>query len=75
MPDKHLDTSGLTCPMPILKTKKALSELSVGATLEVVATDPAAPKDFAAFCRSTGHELMDSGTRGASHWFLIKRTA
>ncbi len=46
-----------------------------GATLEVVATDPASPKDFAAFCRATGNTLLESGTRGEAYWFLIQRAS
>lgn len=75
MPNLTLDTSGLSCPLPILKTKKALAGMAAGATIEVVATDPAAPKDFAAFCRATGNALLDSGVRGDSYWFLIERNA
>lgn len=73
MPDHKLDTSGLSCPIPILKTKKALAEMAAGATLEVVATDPAAPKDFIAFCKATGNVLLESGTHGESYRFLIQR--
>lgn len=75
MADVTLDTSGLSCPIPILKAKKALSAMSPGATLEVLATDPAAPKDFEAFCRATGNVLIESGNRGQAFWFLIRRTA
>jgi tRNA 2-thiouridine synthesizing protein A len=75
MPDLTLDTSGLSCPIPILKAKKALAGMAAGATLEVVATDPAAPKDFEAFCRATGNTLLDSGSRGPAFWFLIRRSA
>ena len=70
-----LDTSGLTCPIPILKAKKALASLPVGSTLEILATDPAAPKDFEAFCRATGHVLLESRTKGATYVFVIRRTA
>ncbi|MGB4866439.1 MAG: sulfurtransferase TusA family protein [Hyphomicrobium sp.] len=75
MPDLTLDTSGLSCPIPILKAKKTLAGMAAGATLEVVATDPAAPKDFEAFCRATGNTLVESGTRGPAYWFLIRRSA
>ena len=51
MPDKTLDTKGLACPLPILKTKKVLSEMAKGAKLEVLATDPGSVPDFKAFCR------------------------
>ena len=67
-----LDTSGLTCPIPILKAKKALASLPVGSTLEILATDPAAPKDFEAFCRATGHVLVESSERGGLYRFLIR---
>ena len=73
--DHKLDTSGLTCPIPILKAKKALASLPAGATLEILATDPAAPKDFEAFCRATGHVLLESRMVGASYVFVIRRTA
>lgn len=73
MIDRTLDVSGLACPIPILKAKKALTEMASGATLEVLATDPAAPKDFVAFCKATGNALVDSGMRGGTFWFLIKR--
>jgi len=59
MPDKTLDTKGLACPLPILKTKKALSELPKGAKLEVLATDPGSLPDFTAFCESTGNVLLE----------------
>lgn len=73
MADRTLDTSGLSCPIPILKAKKALGEMPVGSVLEVIATDPAAPKDFIAFCKATGHALLDNGTREGCYWFHIER--
>ena len=57
-----LDLRGLKCPLPILRTKKALAQLESGNILTVWATDPGAPDDFAAFCRQTGHQLLASGT-------------
>jgi tRNA 2-thiouridine synthesizing protein A len=72
MANRTLDTSGLVCPIPILKARKALGEMSAGAVLEVLATDPAAPKDFIAFCKATGNRLMDSGNRDGLYWFLIR---
>lgn len=56
--DRQLDVCGLKCPMPILRTKKALAEMTSGEVLEIRVTDPAAPEDFAAFTRQTGHELI-----------------
>ena len=64
MADQTLDAKGLNCPLPILRAKKALTALPAGATLEVLATDPGAVKDFEAFCRTTGHELLESIHRG-----------
>lgn len=71
--DRTLDTSGLTCPIPILKARKALADLPAGAVLEVLATDPAAPKDFEAFCRASGHALLENGEKGTTFRFLIRR--
>ncbi len=59
MSEQLLDLSGLKCPLPILRTKKALAQMS-GGVLTVLATDPGAPDDFAAFCRQTGHVLLRS---------------
>jgi tRNA 2-thiouridine synthesizing protein A len=73
MPDRHLDTSGMTCPIPVLKTKKALADMEAGTTLEVIATDPAAANDFIAFCKATGNRLIESGRRDGAYWFLIER--
>lgn len=75
MADQLLDAKGLNCPLPILRAKKALKTLPTGGTLEVLATDPGAVKDFEAFCRSTGNELMESRTDGNTFIFVIKHTA
>ncbi|WP_294637593.1 sulfurtransferase TusA family protein [uncultured Aquabacterium sp.] len=56
---KELDTRGLTCPLPILKAKKALADMQSGDVLKVVATDPGSVRDFQAFARQTGNELVD----------------
>jgi len=69
-----LDTKGLNCPLPILKTKKTLKDIAVGESLEVFATDPSSDRDFRAFCRSTGHELLEAENDGDVFRFLIKRT-
>eukprot|EP01031_Cornospumella_fuschlensis_P052163 gene52163-63763_t len=58
--DKEVDTRGLNCPLPILKAKKALAELLSGQTLKVVATDPGSIRDFQAFAKQTGNELLES---------------
>ncbi len=70
-----LDTKGLNCPLPILKAKKAINGLTAGDTLQVLATDPGAVKDFQAFCRATGHELVESGEDAGVDSFLIKKVA
>jgi TusA-related sulfurtransferase len=68
--NKELDTRGLNCPLPILKAKKALAEMSSGQTLKILATDPGSVKDFQAFARQTGNELIDQQTEGDEfiHW-------
>ena len=75
MADQTLDVSGYACPIPILKAKQALTQLAAGETLEVLATDPAAPNDFIAFCKATGNTLVASGARDRTFWFLIRRAA
>jgi tRNA 2-thiouridine synthesizing protein A len=75
MADQTLDAKGLNCPLPILKAKKALSAMAPGATLEVLATDPGAVKDFQAFSRTTGHELIESTTEGNVFRFVLKHKA
>lgn len=75
MADQLLDAKGLNCPLPILKAKKALTALPPGGTLEIHATDPGAVKDFEAFCRSTGNELLESRVDGKVYIFVIKHTA
>lgn len=75
MADQILDAKGLNCPLPILKAKKALKALDAGQTLEIQATDPGAVKDFEAFCRSTGNELVEHHQDGGTFVFLIKNTA
>jgi len=75
MADQTLDAKGLNCPLPILRAKKALSTLPPGGTLEVLATDPGAVKDFEAFARTTGHELLESTTEGNVFRFVLKHKA
>lgn len=69
----HIDVCGLKCPMPILKTKKALADMTSGAILEVRATDPAAEQDFAAFARQTGHQLLHVSQVAGVFSFYLKR--
>lgn len=71
--DHELDVRGLKCPLPILRTKKALAGLQAGQVLKVVATDPSAAKDFEAFARQTGHELVESKNgEGEDLVFLLR---
>ncbi len=74
MADQVLDAKGLNCPLPILRAKKALKDLPTGGTLEVQATDPGAVKDFEAFCRTTGNELVEHHTDGKTFVFTIRHT-
>jgi tRNA 2-thiouridine synthesizing protein A len=71
--DRELDTRGLNCPLPILRTKKALTDMSSGQVLKVVATDPGAVKDFAAFSRQTGHPLLASEASQGEFVFFMKK--
>ncbi len=74
MADKTLDTKGLNCPLPILKTKKAIAGVPKGGTLEVLATDPGAVADFKAFCETTGNALLEHSENGGVYRFLIRHT-
>ena len=70
--DRELDVRGLNCPLPILRAKKVLGELSGGQILKVMATDPGSVKDFQAFCRQTGNELL-SHSEGPEFTFFMKK--
>ena len=70
---KELDTRGLNCPLPILKTKKTLSEMQSGEVLRVVSTDPGSIRDFQAFARQTGNELIEQVSGAAEFVHVIKR--
>ncbi|OIQ77160.1 sulfurtransferase TusA [mine drainage metagenome] len=71
--DKEIDTSGLHCPLPILKAKKALNELESGQILKVIATDAGSVRDFQAFTKQTGHELLDQQTLGSTFVHVLRR--
>jgi tRNA 2-thiouridine synthesizing protein A len=71
--DKELDARGLNCPLPILRTKKALTDLRSGQVLKVLATDPGAVKDFQAFSRQTGHELLSHGEANKEFTFFMRK--
>lgn len=70
---KELDTRGLNCPLPILKAKKALAEMESGQLLKVVSTDPGSLRDFKAFARQTGNELVDQSTEADEFIHVLKR--
>jgi tRNA 2-thiouridine synthesizing protein A len=70
---KELDARGLNCPLPILKTKKALAEMASGQVLRVVATDPGSVRDFQAFAKQTGNELLSHVEQDREFVFLMKR--
>ncbi len=70
----ELDARGLNCPLPILKTKKALKDLAAGETLTVTATDPGSVKDFESFCRTTGNTLVESSEDGGTFTYIIKKS-
>ena len=70
---KELDTRGLNCPLPILKAKKALNEMHSGELLRVVATDAGSVRDFQAFARQTGNDLVDQQTVGDEFIHILRR--
>ncbi len=71
--DKELDARGLSCPLPILKTKKSLNELTSGQVLKVVATDPGSVKDMQAFANQTGNPLLSSAEENKTYVFYLKK--
>jgi tRNA 2-thiouridine synthesizing protein A len=73
MADKELDARGLNCPLPILRAKKALNEMSSGQTLKIMATDPGSVKDFQAFAKQTGNQLLESGEANGEFSFVLKK--
>ena len=70
---KTLDLKGLSCPLPIVKTAQAIKELQPGDIIEALATDPGSVPDFAAWTRSTGHELIEQTEEGGVYRFLIRK--
>ncbi len=71
--DQELDACGLNCPLPILRAKKSLSGMDSGKVLHIIATDPGSVKDFEAFSKQTGNELLDSSEKEGKFYFLIKK--
>ena len=72
--DETLDASGLNCPLPILRTKKALAGMESGKVLQVIATDPGSVKDFEAFARQTGNALLESTSDAGRFVYLIRKS-
>ena len=72
--DHELDASGLNCPLPILRAKKALSSMESGQTLLIISTDPGSVKDFEAFSKQTGNALLSSGEEGGKFRFIMRRS-
>ena len=71
--DRELDARGLNCPLPILRTKKSLNDMLSGQVLKVRATDPGSVRDFQAFARQTGHQLLSSGETAGEFVFLLRK--
>lgn len=71
--DRELDARGLNCPLPILRTKKALNDMRSGQVIRVLATDPGSVRDFHAFARQTGHTLLASKAENGEFMFLVEK--
>ena len=71
--DKEVDARGLTCPLPIVRAKKALADMQSGQILKVLATDPGSQRDFAAFAKQTGNEIVESSAQDKTFIFLMRR--
>lgn len=71
--DEELDASGLNCPLPILRAKKALTAMTAGQILHIISTDPGSVKDFEAFAKQTGNDLQESKEEGGKYHFLMKK--
>lgn len=71
--NKELDTRGLTCPLPILKAKKALADMQSGEVLKVISTDPGSVRDFQAFARQTGNELINQSAESDDFIHVLRR--
>jgi tRNA 2-thiouridine synthesizing protein A len=72
--DHEIDVSGLHCPMPILRAKKALANMSSGQVLHIIATDPASANDIPSFVRQTGNDLMEASQDSGNYHYLIRKT-
>ena len=72
--DREIDASGLNCPLPILRAKKALGDMERGQTLRIISTDPGSVKDFEAFAKQTNNPLLSSGEEGGKFVFTMKKS-
>ena len=72
-PDRQIDCTGLFCPMPIVKTREAMTEMTAGQVLEMLSDDPASDPDMRSWARNTGHELLDVSRDGAVYRFVIRK--
>ena len=73
-PDRQIDCTGLFCPMPIVKTREAMAQMTAGQILEMLSDDPASDPDMRSWARNTGHELLDVNRNGAVYRFVIRKT-
>ncbi|HKI75283.1 MAG TPA: sulfurtransferase TusA family protein [Pseudomonadales bacterium] len=71
--DEHLDASGLTCPLPLLKAKQALNGMASGAVLEIVCTDPGSVRDFKVFSEQSGNELLKSEASSGTYTYWVRK--
>ena len=71
--DREVDAKGLNCPLPVLRTKKALNDMTSGQVLRILATDPGSVRDFQAFCKQTGNELLQHGEDNGVFVFVLRR--
>ncbi|HJV57435.1 MAG TPA: sulfurtransferase TusA family protein [Methylomirabilota bacterium] len=73
-PDRQIDCTGLFCPMPIVKTREAMTQMVVGEILEMLSDDPAAEADMRSWSRSAGHDLLEVGRSGHVYRFVVRKT-
>ena len=73
-PDSVLDCSGMMCPMPVIKTSKAIKQIEVGQVLKMISTDPGAPPDMEAWSKQTGHEMLENHEEDDKYIFFFRRT-
>jgi len=72
-PDRVIDARGLNCPLPILRTKKALNDMATGQLLRILSTDPGSVRDFETFAKQTGNQLLVHGEEDGAFFFLLRR--